>query len=124
MENNSPNSSWLRKFQNAFRGIAVGVRGGRTNSFLVHFPLAIAAIVAGLILGVSKQELMILLLCVGIVMAAELFNCSIEYLARSITNQPDENIRNALDIASGAVLFASLIAAIVGAVVLITAAVN
>ena len=86
--------------------------------------MAIAAILAGLFLGVTKLELMMLVLCVGIVIAAELFNCSIEQLAKSITNQPDENVRNALDIASGAVLIASLMATIVGIVVLVSAVVK
>lgn len=122
MDKKSTDSTWLRKFQNAFRGIAVGVQGNRTNSFFVHFPMAIATILAGLFLGVTKLEWMMLVLCVGIVIAAELFNCSIEHLAKSITNQPDENVRNALDIASGAVLITSLMAVIVGLVVLVTAA--
>lgn len=120
----SNNSTWLKKFQNAFRGIAVGVQGGRTNSFLVHIPMAIATILAGLLVGLATLEMMLLVLCVGIVIAAELFNCSIEQLAQSITAEPDDNIRNALDIASGAVLIASLMASIVGAVLLVSAAVR
>jgi diacylglycerol kinase len=124
MENNSTNSTWIGKFKNAIRGIGVGVRGERTNSFYVHIPMAIATILAGLFLGVSKLELVILVLCVGIVISAELFNCSLEQLARSITKESDENVRNALDIASGAVLIASLMAAIVGVAVLVSAAVN
>ena len=124
MANKPTNSTWLGKFQNAFRGIGVAIRGSRTNSFLVHIPMGIAAIVAGLILGVTKLELMILVLCVGIVIAAELFNSSIEQLAQSITKEPNDHIRKALDIASGAVLVASLMAVIVGVVVLVSAAVS
>ena len=58
------------------------------------------------------------MLCVGTVMAAELFNSSLESLAKAITDQADHNVANALDIASGAVLLVSLTAAVVGAVIL------
>lgn len=121
MSDDSRNSTWLRKFQNAFRGIKFGMRGGRTNSFFVHIPIAIATIILALIVGVSKIELSILLLCIATVISAELFNSSIERLAASITKDHDEEIGKALDIASGAVLVVSIFAAIIGLIVFVSA---
>jgi diacylglycerol kinase len=48
-----------------------------------------------------------------------MFNSAFEKLARAITNDHDPEIRDALDIASGAVLLASLGAAAVGAMILL-----
>jgi diacylglycerol kinase len=99
----------------------IGIRGGRTNSFLVHLPAAVATIVLGLLLQVSATGLAILFLCIGVVLAAELFNSSIERLAESITSDYCERIKNALDIASGAVLIVSIFAAGAGVIVFLSA---
>lgn len=52
-------------------------------------------------------------------MSAELMNSSIEFLAQAITPEQNEDIRDALDVASGAVLIASIFAAVIGATILI-----
>ena len=58
------------------------------------------------------------MLCIAGVFAAELLNTALERLARSITREYRADIRDALDMASAAVLAAACGAAIVGALVL------
>lgn len=106
-------TGWTNKFKNAFAGIAKGIAG--ENSFYVHLPVAMLVVGLAFFLKLNKIEFLILLLCIGIVLAAELFNSSIERMAKSITSEFDENIGQALDIASGAVLVVSITAAIIGA---------
>ncbi len=53
------------------------------------------------------------------VLAAEMFNSALESLARSITSNHDENIADALDVASAAVLLAAVGAAVVGAIIFV-----
>lgn len=108
---------WVWKFACAFRGIAAGMRG--QNSFYVHIPAAIVACGFAAWLQVSTTEWMILVLCIAIVLAAELFNSAIEHLARAVTQEVNPEIRNALDTASGAVLAASIGASVVGVMVLV-----
>ena len=48
------------------------------------------------------------------VLAAEMFNSALESLARAITDRPHPLVRDALDIASAAVLVTALGAAAVG----------
>ena len=67
----------------------------------------------------SRIEWCLLALCVAIVLTAEIFNSALEQLAKAITREHDAHIRAALDMASGAVLLASVGAAIVGTVVLL-----
>ena len=116
MPKHSRETSWKSKFANAFRGIIAGVDG--QNSFWVHLPMAIAVIVLAWFLKVNQTELCILLLCIGAVLSAEFLNSSIECLAKSITQEENDQIRDALDIASAAVLVISSFASVVGLILL------
>jgi len=112
-----PKKSWAGKFKNAFRGVSAGIKD--QNSFAVHIPVAIAVIVVAALCQISLQRIAILLLCIAIVISAELFNSSIESLAKSITDQEDAYVGRALDIASGAVLVVVAFAVIVGLMILV-----
>ena len=116
------NRRWAEKFKISFRGLWLGLRGTQSpnslNSFIVHVPIAMVVLITGVWIGLEPISISLLMLCVGTVMAAELFNSSLESLAKVITDQADHNVANALDIASGAVLLVSLTAAVVGAVIL------
>ena len=107
---------WKQKFACAVRGLAVGVRG--QNSFTIHFLATLAVVALATWLQVSQADWLVLTLCITIVLSAELFNSAIEHLARAITPEEHPEIRNSLDIASGAVLLASLGAAVAGLMVL------
>ena len=65
-------------------------------------------------LQLPRAEWLILLLCVVGIVTAEMFNSAIEHLARAITREENPEIRDALDVASAAVLIASAGAAVVG----------
>jgi len=108
--------SWPAKFKFAFAGLLAGIRG--QSSFVVHLLMTGTVIVAAALLKVNLIEWGLLVLCIAIVLAAECFNSALEQMAQSITDQHNEQIGKALDIASGAVLVAAIGAAIVGAIVL------
>ena len=110
-----PRRSWSTKFANAFRGVVAGVRG--QNSFVVHLPVAAAVLGLAVFRQLSVERWCILLLCIGVVLTAELFNSCIESLARAVDTTHNPAIGKALDIASGAVLVASCTAAVVGTIV-------
>jgi diacylglycerol kinase len=108
--------SWLRKFRDAFRGLALAF--GSERSFRVHLPMAVAVLIAGMALRVSLVEACLLGLCVTIVLAAEAFNTALERLAKEISREDNPGLRAALDIASGAVLVTALGSAFAGIAVL------
>lgn len=108
--------SWSAKFKTGSVGLLAGMRG--QSSFAVHLPMAAAVVVTAALLRVNLLEWGLLVLCIAIVLAAECFNSALEQMAKSITDQHDEQIGKALDIASGAVLIAAVGAAIVGAIIL------
>lgn len=103
---------WKQKFGDAFRGLREGVRAG--SSFRVHLVAAAAVIAAAAVLRMDALQSCVLLVCIAGVLAAEMFNSALESLARAITAAENPHIRDALDIASGAVLTASFGAAAAG----------
>lgn len=107
---------WWKKFACAFRGLRVGSRD--ESSFRVHAAATVIVTVAAVVLRVSLIEAAVLGLCVVTVLTAEYFNSSIEALAKAIDQNPNEHIRDALDIAAGAVLCSSIGAVLVGGLVI------
>jgi diacylglycerol kinase len=113
--NGRPRRSWRAKFGDAFRGLKRGVRGH--SSFFVHFFFAALVCVAAFVLRCTTTDWAILLLCIVLVLTAELFNSAIETLFRGLDQELRDRIYPCLDIAAGAVLIASITAAIVGIIV-------
>lgn len=111
----SPPKGWLAKFAHAFRGVKVGVSTER--SFLVHLPAAIAVFVLAAWLQLDAIRHAILVVCVFSVWGAELFNASLERLAKAVDKKENPLLKDALDMAGGAVLLVSLGAVLVGAMV-------
>ncbi len=110
-----PPRTWLGKFADAFRGLYRAVAG--QSSFAAHLPVAAAAVAAAAWFRVSPVEWCLVALAIGGVLAAEVFNTSIEMLAQALDSGPDERIRDALDMASGGVFVAVGAAVLVGLIV-------
>lgn len=108
--------SWSCKFRCAFRGLKYGVRG--QSSFFVHFFVAALVLTAAAALDADRTEWALLWLCICGVLTSELFNSALERLAQAVDENYNPHLRDALDIAGGAVLAASLGAAVLGTVVL------
>jgi len=110
--------TWPEKFRDAFHGVKEGVWGQR--SFFVHFVVATSVILTAAVLQTDTlAEWGVLLLCITVVFTAEMFNSALESMARAITGEVDPHVGTALDIGSGAVLIASIGAAVTGAAILV-----
>ena len=83
----------------------------------LHFLAAALAVAAGFVLRVSAVEWCLIVLCIGMVLCAEALNSAIEHLCDRVTQQQEDAIRRIKDAAAAGVLFASLAAAIVGALI-------
>ncbi len=106
---------WSAKFADAFRGWRDAMRG--QSSFSIHFAAAVVVIVLAALLQVDAIEWCLLTGCIAVVFVAELFNTSLESLAKAITSDQHPAVRQALDVAAAAVLFAACASAVVGAIV-------
>jgi len=121
-EDSSSDRSWAAKFRCAFRGAELGIRG--QSSFFVHVFVAAAVLLAAMVLQVSRVEWCLLLICIGGVLTAEMFNSALEAMARAITREFNPDLGAALDMGSAAVLFASMGAAVVGAIIFLERLLN
>jgi len=102
--------------QFAVRGIAELLRSH--SNARIHLGATIAVIATSFLLRISAGEWAALILATGLVWTAEALNTAVELLADRITPARDEQIRRAKDVAAGAVLLASIAAAITGVLIL------
>src|SRR3989442_5391707 len=80
----------------------------------LHFMVAVAVLVAALLLGVGRFELIALLLSIAFVLIAEMVNSAIEAAIDVATTSFDPLAKLAKDVAAGAVLIAAINAVAVG----------
>ncbi len=109
-----PQFSWLGKFYVACRGIYWGMQG--QTSFYVHLPLTLLSVLLALVFQFDAIRWMILLLAIGLVLTAELLNSAVERVFHGLPEEMKNRCWPALDVAAGAVLIASVVAAIIGLV--------
>lgn len=112
--------TWFAKFGDAFRGVARAVSS--QSSFAIHLPAAVATLAVAAFLGLSLVEWCVLVGAIGLVIAAEVINTSIEFLAKAVTSDFDPNVRDALDIASAGVFVTVVTAVVIGGLLLGTRA--
>jgi diacylglycerol kinase (ATP) len=104
--------SLLDSFNFAFEGIIHVLRTQR--NMRIHFAAAVAVLVAAVATGVSRIELIALLISITFVLLAEMINTAIEGTVNVATTSFDPNAKLAKDIAAGAVLIATVNAVAVG----------
>lgn len=83
----------------------------------IHLGAALIVIALSFWFRISATDWCILLIMIGTVITAELFNTSIEVLADVVTKEKHPGIGKVKDIASAAVLILCVISVIVGAIV-------
>lgn len=105
----------VKKFRHAFTGLHVAFT--TDNSFKAHLVFSGVALGLAFWLGPDLEGWALIILAIGLVFVAELFNTAIEYLVRMFTNEYHELAEKLLDISAGAVLFASFTALAMAALV-------
>lgn len=107
----------LRSFGYAWKGIANCI--GKEQNLSFHLIATVLVVIAGFVLGISRTEWMIVVLCIGMVIAAELFNSAIEKLVDIVSPEWNPLAGKVKDIAAGAVLVCAIAAAIAGLIVFV-----
>jgi diacylglycerol kinase (ATP) len=104
--------SIIESFNVAIEGLVHVLRTQR--NMRIHFVVAVAVIILAVLVGVSRIELIALLISIAFVLVAEMVNTAIEGAIDAATTSFDPMAKLAKDIAAGAVLIASLNAVAVG----------
>ena len=104
----------LRSFRAAFSGFAYTVKHESHMRF--HLVAGFHVIIFGLVYGLSAAQWAVILLLTAAVIAAELFNTSLETLCNRSVEGYDAHIKIAKDAAAAAVLVLSAAAVVIAAV--------
>ena len=107
----------LRSFRYAFAGVRLLF--SEEHNARIHATITVLVVVAGVVLHVTLAEWCILLLCIGMVLAAEAFNSAIERTCDYLTTERDDRIRDIKDLGAGAVLLCAITATVVGLIVFV-----
>lgn len=103
-------------FKNARKGFRLVVKSER--NLRIHLAVASLVIAMGFIFQFTAIEFCILLFAITNVIVAEMLNTAIEFALDSIYhNKYSRMVGMAKDISAGAVMFATLISAIVGCII-------
>jgi diacylglycerol kinase len=105
----------LHSFRHAFRGLATAFK--TQPNLRLHCLAAAAALALGAALHISPGEWIALTFAIALVLAAELFNTALEFLADRISTDHDPLIGKAKDLSAAAVLLLSLAAALTGLII-------
>jgi diacylglycerol kinase len=118
-ETRSVISGWRDEIQNRYRSFRAALRGFgwlilSERHFQLHLVAAVAAILLGLILGLTGVEWAILVVTIGLVLVAEAINTAIEHTIDLTVHQIHPLARTAKDIGAAAVLIAAAISVLIG----------
>jgi diacylglycerol kinase (ATP) len=102
----------LDSFNYAFEGIIHVLRTQR--NMRIHFLAAAAVLVAAIAIGVTRLELIALMISIAFVLITEMVNTAIEGAIDVSTTTFDPNAKLAKDIAAGAVLIATVNSVVIG----------
>jgi diacylglycerol kinase (ATP) len=120
--NNFSLKSRLNSFGFAFRGIFLAFKSG--YNLWIQSCVGILVILAGIWLEVNKTEWLILIICIGMVLSAEIFNTAIEKLVDHVSPDYNKKAGQVKDLAAGAVLLLSITAAVIGLIIFIPRLIN
>ncbi len=105
----------LKSFTYAFNGIyAFIITGGNIH---LHLIAGLSVITAGFYYKATKIEWAILIVCIGLVIAAEAINTSIEKLTDIVSPDFNKEAGKIKDIAAAAVLILAIMATIVAIII-------
>lgn len=99
-------------FKAAWNGVYVFFTT-QTNA-RIHLLLAFLVVVMGIVFKISQTEWLIVCLCIGMVLSAEMMNTAIEFLTDLVSPGYNKKAGLVKDIAAGAVLVSAITAAIAG----------
>lgn len=107
----------MKSFVYAFRGIGSFLK--KEHNAWIHCLAIVVVVSAGLHYRITTTEWCIVLICFGLVLAAEAFNTAIERLVNLVSPDFHPIAGDVKDVAAGAVLICAIVSAIIGFIIFI-----
>jgi len=114
-QNNFSVRKRLSSFKYAIKGIQLLIK--YEHNTRIHLFATFCVVIAGIILKVRIVEWSLLVIVIGMVYIAEIFNTVIEHLTDLISPQFNKNAQIIKDLGAGGVLISAIIAFIIGLVI-------
>lgn len=105
----------VHSFRHAFAGILRMVRC--QHNAWIHAAATLIVLTAAFLLRVSAADWCWIILAISIVWTAEALNTAFEFLADAASPEFHPLVRDAKDVAAGAVLLTAIAAAVIGAII-------
>ena len=121
MEYTNKKERSFKRFLKSFKFVFQGLKYAFTyeQNMVVHILITILVIVAGIRLDISTLEWLFCFIVIGLVIATELINTSIEAVVDLVTEEKKALAKIAKDTASAAVFVFALIACFIGVVIFV-----
>lgn len=116
--NKEKHTIW-KAFECAFSGMYYFFLYERNGK--IHLAATIVVVILAVGLHLPATQWALLLLCIGIVICLEMVNCAIENLCNHVQEEFHPVIKIVKDVSAGAVLGASIISAVIAAIIFIPA---
>lgn len=116
MSGNRKDWNFLRRVMFALSGLLTAFR--RERNLKIQMMAGLIVIIGAIVIRVSYTDFMIILILIGGVVSLELVNTAIEYAVDLTTEEWHPLAKAAKDIAAGAILWFSVISAIIGFMIL------
>ncbi len=107
----------FRSFGYAFKGIATAIK--TQLNVRVHLCFTFTTTVLGFVLGLSGTEWFCIMLCIALVLSAELMNSAIETLTDLVSPEYNVKAGQVKDIAAGAVMILAIFALGTGLIIIV-----
>ena len=102
-------------FKNARKGMRIVLKS--EINLRIHFCVALIVIATAFLLNFSVERMCVLLLTIVMVIVAEMLNSAVEFALDAVFhNRYSRLVGMAKDISAGAVMFASVIAVVIGVI--------
>lgn len=110
-------ANFRESFGYAKQGLVHCIRAER--NFRIHLFMGLLAFAFGVFLGISRMEMAVLLLLIGLVLIAEMMNTALENLVDLCTGEYHPLAKVVKDVAAGAVLVLCCVAVLIGVVIFV-----
>lgn len=107
--------SRFKSTNNAWRGFLVFIK--TTHNFWLQIVFSVLAVYLGLVFNISNIEWAIIVFAMGLVIVTEILNTAFEIDIDLTSPNYHPYARDTKDVAAGAVLFATLVASIIGLII-------
>jgi diacylglycerol kinase len=105
----------LKSFKYAFNGLKILIQ--EEHNSWIHIFITLCVVAAGFLLKITISEWIVVIFCIGLVIALEMLNSAIENIADFVSPERHAMIKKIKDLSAGAVFVGAIVSAIIGLII-------